>query len=74
MWMPAHTTAPPFETAASASFLARFAPGLIPWVYLVAAVVLLFLQDWKAMILPMIDVPVSLLGAFIMFQVSGLWQ
>jgi multidrug efflux pump len=33
-------------------------------VILVAIVVLLFLQDWKAMILPMIDVPVSLIGTF----------
>jgi multidrug efflux pump len=33
-------------------------------VILVAIVVLLFLQDWKAMILPMIDVPVSLVGTF----------
>ena len=30
-------------------------------VILVAIVVLLFLQDWRAMILPMIDVPVSLI-------------
>src|SRR5262249_14652714 len=30
-------------------------------VLLVALVVLFFLQDWKAMILPMIDVPVSLI-------------
>ena len=33
-------------------------------VILVAIVVLLFLQDWKAMVLPMIDVPVSLIGTF----------
>src|ERR1700692_276717 len=33
-------------------------------IILVAIVVLLFLQDWKAMILPMIDVPVSLVGTF----------
>ncbi len=33
-------------------------------VALVALVVLFFLQDWKAMILPMIDVPVSLVGTF----------
>src|SRR5205814_5663263 len=33
-------------------------------VILVAIVVLLFLQDWRAMILPMIDVPVSLIGTF----------
>jgi multidrug efflux pump len=33
-------------------------------VILVGIVVLVFLQDWKAMILPMIDVPVSLIGTF----------
>ncbi len=33
-------------------------------VILVAIVVLVFLQDWCAMILPMIDVPVSLIGTF----------
>jgi multidrug efflux pump len=34
-------------------------------VILVAIVVLVFLQDWRAMILPMIDVPVSLIGTFV---------
>jgi multidrug efflux pump len=33
-------------------------------VALVGLVVLVFLQDWKAMILPMIDVPVSIIGTF----------
>ena len=37
---------------------------LIDAVILVAIVVLVFLQDWRAMILPMIDVPVSLIGTF----------
>ena len=40
-------------------------------VILVAIVVLLFLQDWKAMILPMIDVPVSLVGTFAVMAVMG---
>lgn len=40
-------------------------------VILVALVVLLFLQDWKAMILPMIDVPVSLIGTFAVMAVMG---
>ena len=40
-------------------------------VILVAIVVLFFLQDWKAMILPMIDVPVSLVGAFAVMAVMG---
>ena len=33
-------------------------------VALVGLVVLIFLQDWRAMILPMIDVPVSIIGTF----------
>jgi multidrug efflux pump subunit AcrB len=40
-------------------------------VILVALVVLFFLQDWKAMILPMIDVPVSLIGTFAVMAAFG---
>ncbi|MCE9553516.1 MAG: efflux RND transporter permease subunit [Planctomycetes bacterium] len=40
-------------------------------VILVAIVVLFFLQDWKAMILPMIDVPVSLIGTFAVMALLG---
>src|SRR5208337_4806286 len=40
-------------------------------IILVAIVVLLFLQDWKAMILPMIDVPVSLVGTFAVMALMG---
>src|SRR5207245_4105804 len=40
-------------------------------VILVAVVVLVFLQDWKAMILPMIDVPVSLIGTFAVMAALG---
>jgi multidrug efflux pump subunit AcrB len=40
-------------------------------VILVAIVVLLFLQDWRAMILPMIDVPVSLIGTFAIMALFG---
>ncbi len=40
-------------------------------VVLVAIVVLLFLQDWRAMILPMIDVPVSLIGTFAIMAAMG---
>jgi multidrug efflux pump subunit AcrB len=40
-------------------------------VILVAIVVLFFLQDWKAMILPMIDVPVSLIGTFAVMAMMG---
>ncbi len=40
-------------------------------VALVGVVVLLFLQDWKAMILPMIDVPVSIIGTFAVMYAIG---
>jgi multidrug efflux pump len=40
-------------------------------IVLVAIVVLFFLQDWKAMILPMIDVPVSLIGTFAVMAPLG---
>ena len=40
-------------------------------VILVGIVVLVFLQDWKAMILPMIDVPVSLIGTFAVMAAMG---
>src|SRR5207248_44581 len=40
-------------------------------ILLVALVVLFFLQDWKAMILPMIDVPVSLIGTFAVMAALG---
>src|SRR5262249_53182467 len=40
-------------------------------IVLVAIVVLLFLQDYKAMILPMIDVPVSLIGTFAVMLLLG---
>ena len=40
-------------------------------VILVGIVVLVFLQDWKAMILPMIDVPVSLIGTFAVMAGDG---
>jgi multidrug efflux pump subunit AcrB len=40
-------------------------------VILVAIVVLVFLQDWRAMILPMIDVPVSLIGTLAVMALFG---
>ena len=44
---------------------------LVIAVLLVGGVVLFFLQDWKAMILPMIDVPVSLVGTFAILALLG---
>ncbi|HEY1066221.1 MAG TPA: efflux RND transporter permease subunit, partial [Pirellulales bacterium] len=40
-------------------------------IILVALVVLLFLQDWRALLLPVIDVGVSLIGTFFVMQVMG---
>jgi multidrug efflux pump len=40
-------------------------------VLLVGLVVLVFLQDWRAMILPMIDVPVSLIGTLAVMAAMG---
>src|SRR6184192_1808402 len=40
-------------------------------VILVAIVILVFLQGWRAMILPMIDVPVSLIGTFAVMAAMG---
>jgi multidrug efflux pump len=40
-------------------------------VILVAIVILLFLQDWKALLLPVIDVAVSLVGTFVVMSLLG---
>src|SRR5262245_3934769 len=40
-------------------------------VILVALVILLFLQDWKALLLPVIDVAVSLVGTFAVMGLMG---
>jgi multidrug efflux pump subunit AcrB len=40
-------------------------------VILVSLVILLFLQDWKALLLPMIDVAVSLVGTFAVMSLMG---
>src|ERR1700752_3297811 len=40
-------------------------------IILVSLVILLFLQDWKALLLPVIDVFVSLIGAFAIMSLMG---
>jgi multidrug efflux pump subunit AcrB len=40
-------------------------------IILVTVVILVFLQDWKAMILPLIDVAVSLIGTFAVMRLLG---
>jgi hydrophobic/amphiphilic exporter-1 (mainly G- bacteria), HAE1 family len=39
--------------------------------FLVVIVVFIFLQNWRAMLIPLLAVPVSLIGAFILFPVLG---
>ncbi|MDZ7608565.1 MAG: multidrug efflux RND transporter permease subunit [Cyclobacteriaceae bacterium] len=40
-------------------------------VFLVIIVVFLFLQDWRATLIPLLTVPVSLIGTFIIFPLLG---
>src|SRR6202035_2328305 len=40
-------------------------------IVLVILVVYLFLQDWRATLIPMLAVPVSLVGTFILFPLFG---
>jgi hydrophobic/amphiphilic exporter-1 (mainly G- bacteria), HAE1 family len=40
-------------------------------VFLVIIVVFLFLQDWRATLIPLLTVPVSLIGTFIIFPMLG---
>ena len=44
---------------------------LLEAVALVALVVFLFLQSWRATLIPLLTVPVSLVGAFILFPLLG---
>jgi multidrug efflux pump subunit AcrB len=44
---------------------------LVESVVLVALVILLFLQDWKALLLPVIDMAVSLVGTFAVMNLMG---
>jgi multidrug efflux pump len=44
---------------------------LLESVVLVSLVILLFLQDWKALLLPVIDVAVSLIGTFAVMSLMG---
>lgn len=40
-------------------------------IVLVALVIFLFLRDWRATIIPLVTIPVSLIGAFTMMYVAG---
>ncbi len=44
---------------------------LIIAIFLVVFVVFIFIQDWRATLIPTIAIPVSLIGAFIFFPIMG---
>ena len=44
---------------------------LVESIVLVAGVILLFLQDWKSLLLPVIDMAVSLVGTFVVMKLIG---
>src|SRR5258708_15593034 len=44
---------------------------LVIAILLVILVVYLFLQDWRATLIPMLAVPVSLVGTFVLFPLFG---
>src|ERR1700733_5357250 len=49
----------------------EIAETLVIAIFLVILVVYLFLQDWRAPLIPMLAVPVSLIGTFVLFPVFG---
>ncbi|MCP5325677.1 MAG: efflux RND transporter permease subunit [Oceanospirillaceae bacterium] len=44
---------------------------IIEAIILVALVIFLFLRDWRATLIPLVTIPVSLIGAFAMMQLFG---
>jgi len=49
----------------------EIAETLVIAIFLVILVVYLFLQDWRATLIPMLAVPVSLIGTFVFFPLFG---
>jgi HAE1 family hydrophobic/amphiphilic exporter-1 len=59
------------QTAAVTEGIKEIVITLLIAIVLVILVVYLFLQDWRATLIPMLAVPVSLVGTFILFPVFG---
>jgi HAE1 family hydrophobic/amphiphilic exporter-1 len=59
------------QTAAVTEGIKEIVETLLIAIVLVILVVYLFLQDWRATLIPMLAVPVSLVGTFILFPVFG---
>jgi hydrophobic/amphiphilic exporter-1 (mainly G- bacteria), HAE1 family len=58
-------------TAAVTAGIDEIVHTLLEAVLLVILVVFIFLQDWRATLIPLLTVPVSLIGTFILFPVLG---
>jgi len=58
-------------TAAVKAGLQEILVTLVIAIVLVILVVYLFLQDWRATLIPMLAVPVSLVGTFVFFPIFG---
>jgi hydrophobic/amphiphilic exporter-1 (mainly G- bacteria), HAE1 family len=59
------------RTAAVAEGLKEIVVTLVIAIVLVILVIYLFLQDWRATLIPLLAVPVSLVGTFILFPLFG---
>jgi HAE1 family hydrophobic/amphiphilic exporter-1 len=58
-------------TAAVTAGIDEIVHTLLEAVVLVILVVFIFLQDWRATLIPLLTVPVSLIGTFIVFPLLG---
>src|SRR5580700_9210097 len=59
------------QTAPVTEGLKEIIETLLIAIVLVILVVYLFLQDWRATLIPLLAVPVSLVGTFVMFPLFG---
>ena len=59
------------QTAAVTEGMKEIVETILIAIVLVIVVVYLFLQDWRATLIPLLAVPVSLVGAFVMFPLFG---
>ena len=59
------------QTAAVTEGMREIAQTLLIAIVLVILVVYLFLQDWRATLIPLLAVPVSLVGTFVFFPLFG---
>jgi hydrophobic/amphiphilic exporter-1 (mainly G- bacteria), HAE1 family len=59
------------QTSAVTEGIKEIIKTLLIAIVLVILVVYLFLQDWRATLIPMLAVPVSLVGTFVLFPLAG---